>query len=337
MRNLAGCNFLTLLDFDKAEIQHLLKLSHQLKQKKHLGEPSRSLRNKNVVLLFEKPSTRTRCAFELAGKQEGANVTVLTNSHTGKKESIEDTAQVLGRYYDGILFRGFEQKTVVELAKYAGVPVWNGLTNEFHPSQALADVMTIEEMVKKPLAKVKLVYVGDLRNNVAISLMIISAKLGMQFTGLGPELLYPEKHRLEVVTDLAQKSGGSVRLTDNFSSGLVDADVIYTDVWVSMGEEKEMAARIDLLKRYQVNSGMLTSTKNPDTIFMHCLPACHNTQTELGNYAHKNFGLSAMEVTDKVFRSPASVVYTQAENRMHTAKAIMLATLIDSFGEVIRE
>ena len=328
VQDLLGRHLLTLLDYTPSEILSLLQLAAQLKAEKAAGHFTERLRHKNIALLFEKTSTRTRCAFEVAAYDEGARVTFLSNSQMGKKESIEDTAKVLGRYYDGIEFRGFEQTTVERLAQHAGVPVWNGLTDLYHPTQILADFLTIQEHLDKPLDQIKLVYVGDLRNNVAHSLMIGAAKLGMQYVGLGPKALFASSEVLANVHDVCPQA--NIKLTEDHDTALQNADVIYTDVWVSMGEENQFETRIKQLKPYQVTLDMLKCTGNADTLFMHCLPANHDMQTEVGKMVAITYGLNEMEVTDKAFRSAHSVVFDQAENRMHTIKAVMVATLGDS-------
>jgi ornithine carbamoyltransferase len=325
--NFKGRSLLTLKDYSREEISYLLALSKDLKAKKRMGIKGDLLKGKNIVLLFEKTSTRTRCAFEVAAFDEGANVTFLTNSQMGKKESIEDTAKVLGRFYDGIEFRGFKQETVELLAKHSGVPVWNGLTDMYHPTQILADFLTIMENTDKPLREVKLVYVGDARNNVANSLMIGAAKMGMDFVAVAPSQLYPDEYLTEEMQKLAKESGGSVSVTDDIDWGVKDADVIYTDVWVSMGEEDQFKERIELLAPYQVNMEMLRKTGNDNVMFLHCLPAFHDLETETGSEVYEKFGIKEMEVTDEVFRSRHSKVFDEAENRMHTIKAIMCATL----------
>lgn len=324
--NLRGRNFITLKDFTPQEIRYMLDLSSDLKAKKRAGIKGDLLTGKNVVLLFEKTSTRTRCAFEVAAYDEGANVTFLTNSQMGKKETIEDTAKVLGRYYDGIEFRGFKQETVDLLAEHAGVPVWNGLTDLYHPTQILADFLTVKEHVAKPLNKVKFVFVGDARNNMGNSLMIGAAKMGMHFVGLAPKALFPDDALVAEMKEIAKETGAVIELTEDINA-VKDADVIYTDVWVSMGEEHLFEERINLLKKYQVNQEMMNKTGNPDVIFMHCLPAFHDNLTAVGADIEEKFGLSAMEVTDEVFRSKNSVVFDEAENRMHTIKAVMCATM----------
>lgn len=319
---------MTLKDFTPQEINYLLDLAINLKEKKRAGVKGNLLERKNICLIFEKTSTRTRCAFEVAAFDEGASVTFLTNSQMGKKESIEDTAIVLGRFYDGIEFRGFKQETVEELAKYAGVPVWNGLTDMYHPTQILADFMTIKEHVFKPLNKVKLVYAGDARNNMGNSLMIGAAKLGMHFVALAPKALWPSEDLVKEMKALAAQTGATIELTENVDD-VKGADVIYTDVWVSMGEEALFEERIKMLKPYQVNMEMMKKTQNPDCIFMHCLPSFHDRETEVGEDIFKKYGLPEMEVTDEVFRSKNSVVFDEAENRMHTIKAVMVATIGD--------
>lgn len=325
--NLSGRHFLTLRDFTPEEIRYLLELSAQVKYEKQQNIRPLRMEGKNIALLFEKTSTRTRCAFEVAAFDEGASVTFLTNSQMGKKESIEDTAKVLGRYYDGIEFRGFKQSTVELLARHAGVPVWNGLTDLYHPTQILADFLTITEHCKKPLNEVKLVFVGDTRNNMSNSLMIGAAKLGMHFVGLGPKSLFADQALVKAMEADAKASGATIEFTDNIAEAVAGADVIYTDVWVSMGEEDQFAERIALLKDYQVNTAMIEQTGNPNTLFLHCLPANHDTETDMGKMVHEQYGLSEMEVADEVFRSKHSVVFDQAENRMHTIKAVMVATL----------
>ena len=327
-----GRNFLTLLDYTPDEIRALLKLAHQVKAEKKQGIFPKRMANKNVVLLFEKTSTRTRCAFETAAYDEGANVTFLSNSQMGKKESLEDTAKVLGRFYDGIEFRGFKQETVELLAKYSGVPVWNGLTDLYHPTQVLADWMTIEEHVKKPLHEVKFVYVGDARNNMGNSLMIGCAKMGMHFVGIAPKALFPSEELVNKMRELCKETGGQIELSDSIDA-VEGADVIYTDVWVSMGEEAQFEERIRLLEPYRVTMDMLKKTGNPDVIFEHCLPSFHDLETSVGKDIYDRFGLKEMEVSDEVFRSKHSVVFDEAENRMHTIKAVMVATMSDTLDK----
>ena len=325
--NLRGRNFITLKDFTPEEIKYLLDMSLDLKRKKRAGIQGNLLEKKNIVLIFEKASTRTRCAFETAAHDEGADVTFLTNSQMGKKESIEDTAKVLGRYYDGIEFRGFKQQTVDDLAEHAGVPVWNGLTDLYHPTQILADFLTISEHVDKPLNKVKFIYVGDARNNMGNSLMIGAAKMGMSFTALAPKKLFPSEELASEMRKIGKTTGGTISLTDNIAEAVKNADVIYTDVWVSMGEEDQFEERIKMLQRFRVNMDMIKKTENPNVIFMHCLPAFHDTKTIVGKEIFDKYGIKEMEVSDEVFRSRHSVVFDEAENRMHTIKAVMTATI----------
>lgn len=324
--NLKGRHFLTLKDFTTEEIQYMLDLSADLKSKKRAGIRSRLLEGKNICLIFEKTSTRTRCAFEVAAFDEGAYVTFLTNSQMGKKESIEDTAKVLGRYYDGIEFRGYEQATVEALAKHAGVPIWNGLTDADHPTQILADFLTIREHVAKPLNKVKFVYVGDARNNMGNALMIGCAKMGMHFVALAPKELFPEEGLVAEMREVAKETGAVIEITEDFDA-VKGADVIYTDVWVSMGEEHLFAERIKMLSPYKVTMDLLKRTDNPDVIFLHCLPSFHDLMTDVGKDVFEKFGIEDMEVTDEVFRSKHSKVFDEAENRMHTIKAVMVATI----------
>lgn len=326
---LKGKSFLTLRDFSPEEITYMIDYAQALKAKKKAGRRGNLLSGKNIVLLFEKTSTRTRCSFEVAAYDEGANVTFLTNSQMGKKESIEDTARVLGRFYDGIEFRGFKQKTVEDLAKYSGVPVWNGLTDFYHPTQILADMLTIRENFGN-LAGRKLVFVGDARNNMGNSLMIGCVKLGMHFVALAPKSLFPDKNLVEAMRGVAAQTGGSITLTEDMAAGVKGADVLYTDVWVSMGEENQMAERIALLKDYQVNKAMVAATENPDVIFLHCLPAFHDLNTTVSASVFREYGLGEMEVSDAVFRAPYSKVFDEAENRMHAIKAVMCATLADN-------
>lgn len=326
--NLKGRSFLTLADFTPEEIRYLLDLSKDLKAKKRAGIRGKLLEGKNVVLLFDKTSTRTRCAFEVAAFDEGAQVTFLTNSQMGKKESIEDTAKVLGRFYDGIEYRGFAQELVEELAQFAGVPVWNGLTDFDHPTQILADFLTIQEHVFKPLNKIKLVYAGDARNNMGNALMIGAAKMGMHFVAFAPKELFPDEKLVSRMQEVAKETGAVLEFSSD-PDCVKGADVIYTDVWVSMGEEHLFEERIAQLKDYQVNMDLIKRTGNPDVKFLHCLPAFHDRETAVGEEIFQKFGLDAMEVTDEVFRSRHSVVFDEAENRMHTIKAIMVATIGD--------
>jgi len=325
--NLKGRSFLTLMDFTPMEIRYMLDLSHDLKAKKRAGIVNYLLKGKNIVLLFEKTSTRTRCAFEVGALEEGAHVTYLdqNSSQMGKKESLEDTAKVLGRFYDGIEYRGFKQSVVEDLAKYSGVPVWNGLTDVDHPTQILADMLTIEEHVAKPLNKVKVVFAGDTRNNMAYAWMYGCAKMGMHFVALGPEELKPRQDILDKVNEAAKETGAVIEVAHDMAA-VKDADVIYTDVWASMGEEEQIPERVRLLTPYKVTMEMLNATGNPDVIFMHCLPAFHDFETKLAKEM-KEKGIDMREVTDEVFRSRHSVVFDEAENRMHTIKAVMVATL----------
>lgn len=332
--NLQGRSFLKLLDYTEEEIRYLLDLSHKLKQEKKEGIQKPYLKGKNIVLLFEKTSTRTRCAFEVAGYDLGMGVTYLdpASSQMGKKESIEDTAKVLGRMYDGIEYRGFEQEIVENLGKNAGVPVWNGLTNEFHPTQMLADLMTIEENFGY-LKGLKLVFCGDARNNVANSLMVACSKMGIDFTALSPKELRPNTNLIEECRQIALKNNCVINFTDNKDEALKNANVIYTDVWVSMGESDDIwKERINLLKPYQVNKEML-ALANPNAIFLHCLPSFHDLNTTIGREIYEKFNLKEMEVTDEVFLSDKSKVFVEAENRMHTIKAILLATLGGNISE----
>lgn len=328
--NLKNRHYVKLLDFSTQEIEFLLKLSASLKEAKYAGTEQQMLKGKNIALIFEKASTRTRCAFEVAAYDQGAHVTYLgpSGSQIGYKESMKDTARVLGRMYDGIEYRGFGQDVVEELAEYAGVPVWNGLTNEFHPTQILADFLTMQEHTNKPLKDVKFCYLGDARNNMGNSLMVGAAKLGMDFRAAAPKQCQPDEDLVNTCKEICKSSGGSVTITDNVDEAVKDADFLYTDVWVSMGEpESVWEERIKLLKPYQINSDVMKKTGNPDAKFLHCLPAFHNRETKVGEEIFQKFGLEAMEVTEDVFESPASIVFDEAENRMHTIKAVMVATL----------
>jgi ornithine carbamoyltransferase len=329
--NLKGRSFLTLKDFSSEEIRYLLDLSHDLKAKKRAGIKGELLHRKNIVLIFDKASTRTRCAFETAAWDEGGNATFLTNSQMGKKESVEDTAKVLGRMYDGIQYRGFSQQLVEDLAKHSGVPVWNGLTDLDHPTQILADLLTIEEEVHKPLGKVKMVYCGDARNNMGNALMIGSAKMGLHFVALAPKELWPNEALTAEMRKVAEGTGGKIEFfaIDKVDEALKGADVLYTDVWVSMGEEAKFEERIRQLRAYSITMDFLKKTGNPDAIFLHCLPAFHDTETEVGRDIEKKYGLTHMEVEDAVFRSRHSKVFDEAENRLHTIKAVMVATIGD--------
>ena len=326
--NLSGRNFLKLMDFSPEEITYLIDLSAELKEKKKKGIPHEELKGKNVALIFEKTSTRTRCAFEVAAYDLGMHVTYLdpSGSQIGKKESIADTARVLGRMYDGIEYRGFGQEIVEELARYAGVPVWNGLTNEFHPTQMIADMLTIKEKLGR-LAGVKLVYMGDARYNMGNSLMVTCAKLGMNFVACTSRNYFPDEALVAYCRDVARETGATITLTEDVAEGTRGADVIYTDVWVSMGEPDDVwADRIRELMPYQVNSSVMENA-GEQAIFMHCLPAFHDLKTTIGAKIHEKFGIDEMEVTDEVFESSRSVVFDEAENRMHTIKAVMYATL----------
>ncbi|MCX7027641.1 MAG: ornithine carbamoyltransferase [Spirochaetes bacterium] len=329
--NLKGRSFLTLKDFSPEEIRYLLDLSADLKAKKRSGVKGNSLYRKNIVLIFDKTSTRTRCAFEAACWDEGGNATFLTNSQMGKKESVEDTAKVLGRMYDGIQYRGFSQKLVEDLARYSGVPVWNGLTDEDHPTQILADLLTVEEHVAKPLDKVKLVYCGDARNNMGNALMIGCAKMGMSFVALAPRELWPNEALTAEMNKIAASTGGKIEFFDigKVDQALAGADVLYTDVWVSMGEEAKFAERIAQLEKYRVTMDFVLKTGNPDCVFLHCLPAFHDTETVVGAEIAAKHGIKEMEVSDEVFRSRHSAAFDQAENRLHTIKAVMVATIGD--------
>lgn len=325
--NLKGRHLLSLEDFTPKEINYLIDLSLDLKKMKAAGFCPKNLDGKNIALIFEKPSTRTRCAFVTAAVDEGAHPEYLGKNdiQLGKKESVADTARVLGRMFDGIQFRGFKHETVEGLAEHAGVPVWNGLTDKFHPTQILADFLTIKEH-KGYLKGIKFAYVGDGRNNMANSLMIGAAKMGMDFRIVAPSSLFPEDELVNTAKEIAKETGATITITDQVDKGVADVDVIYTDVWVSMGEEEQFEERIKLLAPYQVNSKMMAMADS-EAIFMHCLPAFHNQETIVGREIFEKYGLKEMEVTDEVFESPASVVFDEAENRMHTIKAVMVATL----------
>lgn len=326
--NLRGRHFLKLLDFTPEEIRYLLDLARSFKAMSRTGTPHRYLEGKKIVLLFEKTSTRTRCAFETAGMDLGMGVTYLDpgSSQMGKKESIKDTARVLGRMYDGIEYRGYSQELVETLAAYAGVPVWNGLTDQFHPTQMLADLLTVEEKLGR-LKGLRFTYFGDARNNMGNSLMIACAKMGIHFTACAPKALFPAEDLVRTARELAADSGASVTLTEDVQAGATGADVIYTDIWVSMGEPDDVwESRIRLLQPYQVNRSVM-ELADGEAIFMHCLPSFHDTDTTIGQEIYEKFGLPEMEVTDEVFESPQSVVFDEAENRMHTIKAVLYATL----------
>lgn len=324
--NLKGRSLLTLKDFTPEELRYLLDLSHDLKAKKRAGIRGDLLAGRNIVLLFEKTSTRTRCAFEVAAFDEGACCTFLSNSQMGKKESLEDTAKVLGRYYDGIEYRGYRQSDVELLARHSGVPVWNGLTDVDHPTQILADFMTIEEHVHKPISKVKLCFVGDARNNMGNALMIGCAKMGMHFVGVAPKALFPEEKLIAEMREVAKATGAVIEFSEDLEA-VAGADAVYTDVWVSMGEEAQFEERIRLLEPYRVDRALMERTGNPDCIFLHCLPSFHDLDTSVGREIFEKYGLSEMEVSDEVFRSAQSKVFDEAENRMHTIKAVMVATI----------
>lgn len=328
--NLKKRNFLKLLDFTPEEIMYFLKLSESLKREKKYGAEKQQLKGKNIALIFEKASTRTRCAFEVAAYDQGAFVTYLgpTGSQIGQKESMKDTARVLGRMYDGIEYRGFSQNIVEELGKYAGVPVWNGLTNEFHPTQILADFLTMKEHSEKPLSQIKFCYLGDARNNMGNSLMVGAAKLGMDFRAAAPADCQPTKELQDQCLEISKQTGGKILVTENVAEAVKDVDFLYTDVWVSMGEPDEVwAERIKNLLPFQVNDKTIKLTGNAKVKFLHCLPAFHNRDTKVGEEIYQKFGIEAMEVSEDVFESKASVVFDQAENRMHTIKAVMVATI----------
>lgn len=319
---------MTLEDFSAGEIREFLDAAKKYKQMKKQGQPHREHEGKNIALLFEKASTRTRCAFVVAAHDLGMNPEFLGKDdiHFGKKESIEDTAKVLGRMFEGIEYRGFAQSTVEELAKFSGVPVWNGLTDECHPTQVLADFMTIEEYAGK-LEGIKLVFVGDGRNNMVHNLMVGAAKMGMDFRVAAPRELFPDEELVKEVESYAKESGAKITVIDNPQEAVDGADFIYTDVWVSMGEEAKFAERIAQLRNYQVDMNLMNATHNQNVKFLHCLPSFHDTQTTVGKQVKEQYGLDSMEVTDEVFRSPNSIVFDQAENRMHTIKAVMALTI----------
>ena len=328
--NLRNRHFLKLLDFSPKEINFLIDLAEDLKKAKYTGTEQQLLRGKNIALIFEKSSTRTRCAFEVAAFDQGAHVTYLgpSGSQIGHKESMKDTARVLGRMYDGIEYRGFGQDVVEELAKYAGVPVWNGLTNEYHPTQVLADFLTMKEHTNKPLSEVTFCYLGDANNNMGNSLMVGAAQLGLDFRAAAPVNCQPSNDLVKDCKKIAKETGAKIAITENVAEAVKDCDFLYTDVWVSMGEPEEVwEERIKLLKPYQVNSEVMELTGNKHVKFMHCLPAFHDTETAIGKEIYSKFGIDSMEVKDEVFESPASIVFDEAENRMHTIKAVMVATL----------
>ncbi|EPX78235.1 ornithine carbamoyltransferase [Litoreibacter arenae] len=328
--NLKNRHFLTLRDFSPQEIGFLLKLSADLKAAKYAGTEVPLLKGREIALIFEKDSTRTRVGFEVAAHDQGATVTYLgpSGNHMGHKETVKDTARVLGRVYDAIEYRGFGQEIVQTLADWSGVPVYNGLTDEFHPTQILADFLTMQEHAEKPLRELSFCFMGDAANNMGCSLLLGGAKMGMDVRLCAPKSLWPDQAIRDEARAIARETGARITVTDDVDSAVVDVDFIYTDVWVSMGESKDKwAERIELLKPYQVNSGMMIRSGNPRVKFMHCLPAFHNTDTTVGQEMKDEFGLDAMEVTEEVFESPASIVFDQAENRMHTIKAVLVATL----------
>ncbi|EOL9013662.1 ornithine carbamoyltransferase [Cronobacter malonaticus] len=329
--NLKNRNFLKLLDYTPAEIQYLIDLAMQLKADKKAGREKKTLVGKNIALIFEKTSTRTRCAFEVGAFDQGAQVTYIgpSGSQIGHKESMKDTARVLGRMYDGIEYRGYGQAIVEELGEFAGVPVWNGLTNEFHPTQILADLMTmLEHSPGKTLPQIRFAYLGDARNNMGNSLMVGAAKMGMEIRMVAPKAFWPEEALVEQCRAIAAETGARIMLTEHVDEGVDGVDFLYTDVWVSMGEPKEAwAERVALMKPYQVNQAVVKATGNPNVKFMHCLPAFHNEHTTVGREIEAAYGLKGLEVTDDVFESPCSIVFDEAENRMHTIKAVMVATL----------
>lgn len=328
--NLKNKSFLKLLDFTPKEIRYLLDLSKQLKDEKKKGKEKKKLKGKNIALIFEKTSTRTRCAFEVAAFDQGAEVTYLgpTGSQIGHKESMKDTARVLGRMYDGIEYRGFGQKIVEELAEFSGVPVWNGLTDEFHPTQVLADLLTIEEHSRKRLNKISFCFLGDARNNMGNSLMVGGAKMGMDVRLCGPKENWPEEELVKKCKAIAKESGAKITLTDKVEEGVKGVDFLYTDVWLSLGEPAEKwEERIKLMKPYQINSNVIKLTGNPKVKFLHCLPAFHNRDTKVGEEIFQKYRLDGMEVTEDVFESKHSIVFDQAENRLHTIKSVMVATL----------
>ncbi|HLE50790.1 MAG TPA: ornithine carbamoyltransferase [Anaerolineales bacterium] len=330
--NLRNRSFTKLLDFTPEEIGFLLNLSHELKAAKHGGHEQPRLKGKNIALIFEKTSTRTRCAFEVAAYDQGAHITYLGPEGTqiGHKESMKDTARVLGRMYDGIEYRGFAQENVEVLARYSGVPVWNGLTNEFHPTQVLADVMTMQEHSAKQTSDIALCYLGDARNNMGNSLMVGGCKLGMDVRLCAPKSLWPVQELVEQCRAIAKETGARLTLTESVPEGVKGVDFLYTDVWVSMGEPDSVwEERIRLLKSYQVNRSVLELTGNPQVKFMHCLPAFHNRETKIGEEIYRKFGLDGMEVTEEIFESEHSIIFDQSENRMHTIKALLVATLGD--------
>lgn len=328
--NLKNRHFLKLLDFTPKEIGYLLELSQDLKKAKYTGTEQQRMKGKNVALIFEKTSTRTRCAFEVAAHDQGAHVTYIdpSASQIGHKESIKDTARVLGRMFDGIEYRGYAQETVETLAKYAGVPVWNGLTDEFHPTQILADMLTMIEHCDKPLKQMSYCYLGDARNNMANSLLVGGVKMGMDVRLCAPKQLQPEEWLIKTCEEIAKQTGAKITITDNVDIAVKGVDFLFTDVWVSMGEPKEIwKERIALLMPYQINMALVKKTGNPDVKFLHCLPAFHDKETKVGKQIYADYGLDGVEVTNEVFESEMSIVFDQAENRLHTIKAVMVATI----------
>jgi ornithine carbamoyltransferase len=328
--DLRGKHFLKLADFSAEEITYLLDLAAELKEAKKEGREEQRLVGKEIALIFEKDSTRTRCAFEVAAYDQGAHVTFIgpSGSHMGHKETVKDTARVLGRMYDAIEYRGFAQETAEQLAEFAGVPIYNGLTDEWHPTQILADFLTFREHIEKPLSEVTFCYLGDARFNMANSYLIGGAKLGMDVRIAAPKSLWPRDEIVQMAKSVAEETGAQITITDDVAEAVKGADVLLTDVWVSMGEPDDVwAERIELLKPYQVNAEAMKATGNPDVKFMHCLPAFHNTETQVGQEIFEKFGMPALEVTEEVFESPASLVFDEAENRLHTIKAVMVATL----------
>ncbi len=328
--NLRNRHFLKLYDFTPEEIHFLLRLAADLKAAKYAGTETQTLKGKNIVLLFEKDSTRTRCSFETAAHDQGAGVTYLgpSGSQMGKKESMKDTARVLGRIYDGIEYRGYAQDIVETLAQYAGVPVWNGLTNEWHPTQILADFLTMQEHCDKPLRKMSYCYLGDARYNMGNSLMMGAAKMGMDYRAAAPKAFWPDPKILAMAQEVAKSTGAKITITENVEQAVKGCDFLYTDVWVSMGEpDSAWKERINVMMPYQINAKTMALTGNPDCKFLHCLPAFHNRETTIGEDIYKKFGVDAMEVTEEVFESPASIVFDEAENRLHTIKAVLVATL----------
>jgi ornithine carbamoyltransferase len=330
--NLRNRHFLKLLDFTPQEIRFMLQLAADLKAAKYAGIETQRLKGKNIALIFEKDSTRTRSSFEVAAFDQGAHVTFIgpTGSHIGYKESMKDTARVLGRIYDGIEYRGFSQENVDTLAQYAGVPVWNGLTDEFHPTQILADFLTMQEHVTKPLSEVSYCFLGDSGNNMGNSLMTGAAKMGMDVRLAGPKACWPQQEMIETAQAIAEETGAKITITEDAEAAVRGCDFLYTDVWVSMGQPAELwNERIKQMLPYQVNSQLMAAAQNPNVKFLHCLPAFHNTETKVGKEIYEKYGLLALEVTEDVFESPASIVFDQAENRLHTIKAVMVATLGD--------